>query len=337
MTVPQNPHRWQFSAPAWLLSIVLHLGCFLLLAIAMRSIKAPTATEPARIAEIVLVQTDAQKRTRYFAPATEKEEIAASVDSTPSSSFAALPTAKSIENFAKDDVLPDKVPVALPGSAVAVETHVATNGSTRKSLPISSADEKLISEEATRLAAQRKQQGPTASVTIFGTSPSQGRSFVFVIDRSKSMGGEGLGALDAASLELSKGLNRLTSEHQFQIIAYNNKLHFLNERRLLPATDENKLSVRKFFTDLAAFGGTEHELALHSALRFKPDVVFWLTDGGDPDLNQGQLHVLKQQAGNHTIIHSIQFGFGPPQESDNFMMQVARQNRGVYHYVDMAL
>ena len=73
-----------------------------------------------------------------------------------------------------------------------------------------------------------------------------------------------------------------------------------------------------------------------TALRLKPDVVFLLTDGGDPELNQGQLQWIHQQAGNRTVIHCLEFGKGPLQESDNFLMKIAQQNGGVYRYVDMA-
>ena len=43
--------------------------------------------------------------------------------------------------------------------------------------------------------------GPTAKMTLFGRA-GVGRSFVFLIDRSKSMGSQGLGAIAAAQREL---------------------------------------------------------------------------------------------------------------------------------------
>ena len=78
---------------------------------------------------------------------------------------------------------------------------------------------------------------------------------MFVIDRSKSMGSEGLDAIDAASKEIAIGIAKLIPQHQFQIIAYNHETHFLSERKMLPATDDNKQSIKKFFAELAAFGG----------------------------------------------------------------------------------
>ena len=70
-------------------------------------------------------------------------------------------------------------------------------------------------------------------------------------------------------------------------------------------------------------------------MSLRPDVVFLLTDGADPYLNAAQLQQTRRLAAGRTSIHCIQFGFGPLQESDNFMMRLARQNDGGYQYVEM--
>ena len=61
--------------------------------------------------------------------------------------------------------------------------------------------------------------GEPAPLTVFGAR-SIGRSFVFVIDRSKSMGSSGLGALLAAQKELRAGLSTLSPSQRFEIIYY---------------------------------------------------------------------------------------------------------------------
>jgi hypothetical protein len=194
----------------------------------------------------------------------------------------------------------------------------------------------ILAEEAARRQAAG-QSGPVAAVSLFGGSPAVGRTFVFLIDRSKSMGGTGLGVLEAAAKELASALSRLTPSHRFQVIAYHQQCVYLQgTRRLLPATEENKQAVQTFLGGLAAFGGTEHFLALQLALALKPDVIFLLTDGGDPHLNAAQLRELRRLAAARTSIHCLQFGFGPLQESDNFMMRLAQQNRGGYQYLQVS-
>ena len=89
-----------------------------------------------------------------------------------------------------------------------------------------------------------------------------------------------------------------------------------------------------FIDNLAAFGGTEHEGALITALSMDPDVVVLLTDGGLPWLNESQLRRISRAAGG-TQIHCVQFGSGPPQNRNNFMQELARQNSGTFRYVDV--
>ena len=44
-----------------------------------------------------------------------------------------------------------------------------------------------------------------------------GRRFVFILDRSQSMGGQGLGVLSQAQNELSEAISRLQENHQLLI------------------------------------------------------------------------------------------------------------------------
>ena len=86
---------------------------------------------------------------------------------------------------------------------------------------------------------------------------------------------------------------------------------------------------------ISAQGGTEHEAALKIALNLKPDVIFWLTDGDRPKLDDAQIARINRLAAG-TIIHAIEFGPGPQNEKEknNFLKQIAEANAGEYHYVD---
>jgi hypothetical protein len=196
-------------------------------------------------------------------------------------------------------------------------------------------DEFIRAEQSARQAA-REALGPSTGVSIFGSAPATGRSFVFAIDRSKSMGGDGLNALAAARGELARSLAHLTPKHRFQIIAYHHQCVYFNTPRLVSATEENRLAISRFIDDLGAYGGTDHEMALRAALAMEPDVVFLLNDGGDPHLGEISLKNINRLAEGRTIISCIQFGFGPLGDRDNFMMQLARQNGGSFTYVDMS-
>ena len=177
--------------------------------------------------------------------------------------------------------------------------------------------------------------GPAGEISLFGSPDASGRSFVFVVDRSKSMGGQGLNALHAAGKQLDLAIGKLAKDHRFQVIAYHDKPVFFPDRTMARAIPENQGRLRTFFSGLAAFGATDHELAVLAGLRVKPDVLFLLTDGGSPDLSRVQLDRIRQRAGGLTAIHCIQFGFGPLQDDTPFMRKLAMENRGQFHYVDM--
>jgi hypothetical protein len=68
----------------------------------------------------------------------------------------------------------------------------------RPRIPGSSLDEAAILAEDALIPREKIPTGPTAQLSLFGSANAEGRSFVFVIDRSNSMGGEGLGAITNA-------------------------------------------------------------------------------------------------------------------------------------------
>ena len=77
----------------------------------------------------------------------------------------------------------------------------------------------MIADDQRRIKAQQPVGNP-ASISVFGSGQLNGRRFVFVIDRSQSMGAGGLGVLDRARTELANAINQLESNHSFQIVAY---------------------------------------------------------------------------------------------------------------------
>jgi len=118
-------------------------------------------------------------------------------------------------------------------------------------------------------------------------------------------------------------------------VGYHERTVTMSSRNLLDATKANQQQVAGYIGSLAAFGGTEHENGLVAALTFQPDVVVLMTDGGYPELNAGQLRLIERMAGKKTEIHCIQFGIGPLQTTQNFMMKLASQNNGSFRYIDV--
>ena len=318
------------SMSAWGMSVGVHLGIMISLALLLHMAPRTLPVEPDRPADIVLTRRDAGDEVRYFDDSGESA-AAREARSIPE---AALPPEDAAASLPPPDIaLPARVAdVGAATDSLLPGVTLNANGGRRWSLSDTDAAKVLAEEAARRRAAGVS--GPVTGVSLFGGSPAQGRTFVFLIDRSKSMGSVGLGALGEAERELAKALAHLAPSHRFQVIAYHQQcVYLLNTRKLVPASDQNKQAVQDFFTGLAAFGGTEHFLALQLALGLRPDAVFLLTDGADPHLNESQLRQIRKLAAGQTTIHCIQFGFGPLQEKDNFMMRLASQNNGGYQFV----
>ena len=308
---------------AWTLSLLVHVALLVIVGMSWQTVR-PGLVESDRAVGIVLAQQASTTRVEYL-DEEEANEIAPT----------ARPTAASLDGeVVKEVEFPD---IQLPGADLANPATDLPGDNLRGSqlsnrLP---GIDDVDTSELERPARPVGPSGPAGEISLFGSPEASGRNFVFVIDRSKSMGGQGLNALAAAGKQLDLAIGELLQNHRFQVIAYHDKPVFFPDRAMAKAIPENRQRVRTFFSGLVAFGATDHELAVLAGLRVKPDVLFLLTDGGSPDLTRVQLDRIRQRSGGLTAIHCIQFGFGPLQDAMPFMRKLAMENRGQFHYVDM--
>lgn len=175
-----------------------------------------------------------------------------------------------------------------------------------------------------------------ASMTSFFQVPAHGRSVVYVLDRSTSMGFND--ALSALKRELRASLAQLPDDAQFQVIFYNRvaePMRIAGATDLLIANAANKEAVIRRVEELRADGGTEHLPALQMALSYHPDVIYFLTDADD--LSSEQVRVLTQLNRGRTAIHSFEFCLANRTREELPLHVLARQNRGLYHAVSVQL
>jgi hypothetical protein len=177
-----------------------------------------------------------------------------------------------------------------------------------------------------------------AVVPFFGTK-GKGTKFVFVLDRSASMDGA---PLRKAKAELIKSVNALDNLHQFNIIIYNTTFESRRSGvgpRLIYATDTEKRGAEKYINGITAVGGTGHYEPLMRAIRHRPDVIFFLTDGeSKDDLTAVQLEAIERENsfGRGAQINVIQFGSGGLTDSESRSLQrLAEQNHGDYEYYNV--
>ena len=308
--------------------MVIHTGVLVGLALLWTSrVVGGGGDEGPRRVEIVLAS--AADETEYFDEADLMQSEATASSPAAEESIPDEPPPIDVSELV-NEVAPIDLP--LPGINSSDMT-TPTQTSVLPSTELSEAQKKMLARESAAFAA-RQPRGPATTIKVFGSGEMSGRKFVFVLDRSRSMGAQGLNVIRAASDELTKAINSLEPFHQFQIVAYHHRTLTIVRRSLLNGTDENKKEVAGFISGLAAFGGTEHELALIMALSMSPDVVVFMTDGGIPELNESQLARIRRAAGGAQI-HCVQFGLGPQQQTTGFMRKLAGQNLGTFRYIDV--
>ena len=323
------------SFSSWLLSLAAHLALLILMAALITSDKARGISERGREVGIALAEGEGEA-TEYFDQADADRELdadgAEESSDTPPRDF--VPTQEALAEVQ----LPD---VALPGPAAAGPTDGLIPELEYVPAPRGSAPSQEEIAAARAADALRRRQrgspGPSTEVSLFGSAPAVGNSFVFVVDRSDSMGRDGLGVISRAKHEFRRALAALEPVHRFQIVAYNHEhVFFGGTRELVSATEPNKQLIDQFMGGLAAFGATNHFSAVMAALHRSPDVVFLLTDGGNPTPSYPQMARMLKQARGQTTIHCIQFGRQPFDGEDNFLCRLARETGGSFRYVDVS-
>lgn len=268
---------------------------------------------------------------------------------------AIVPAAPAPSDPARSASYHETATVKAPPSAAETTTTALTDRIAAES-PMDTA--KLLPKRSGALVPPSAIAGPTAAVgmergagrlgsfgpdgvrtSVFGVE-GQGQRFVYVFDRSGSMGDNDDSLLRSAKEELLRSLEVLGDLQQFQIIFYNEAPTLMRlaaqPGRMVFATDDNKAVARSFLERITAGGGTGHEEALALAIKMHPDVIFFLTDADEPAMTADQLARIRRLNDERTAIHTIEFGHGPEVgEEKNFIVQLATQNGGKYRYVDV--
>jgi hypothetical protein len=173
---------------------------------------------------------------------------------------------------------------------------------------------------------------PGASTISFFQISSRGRTVVYVIDRSASMGLNG--GLALAKRELRISIERLPPSTRFQLIAYNRftePVRIGGQISLLSADWENKSRVLRTIEDLRAEGGTDHLAALKRALIYQPEDIFFFTDADD--LTDAQIQIVTNLNRGRTAIHCLECKSYKGTGANTPLQILAAKNHGVFQAV----
>ncbi|MGQ0636189.1 MAG: vWA domain-containing protein [Planctomycetaceae bacterium] len=327
-TIDWQRRGW-LVAPSWLLSLVLHGGLLAMLAVTLHR-AAPVGSPLGLDREVGIYfgSNDANSDfpgeggdAGYVGDAATEEVVASSE--------------RSIAD-AHDELRVDKRPpveLALPTvRAAGIGPGIAMTGDT--SAPASST---VRASGGSGLGEGGGGGGGGGGGTSFFGARGSGQRFVYVLDASGSM--LEYGAIRVAKAELLASLAQLGSDQQFQIVFYNEKNFPMvapgGKSQLFRGTDANRNLASQFINGVNPDGGTRHLTALLEALNYVPDVIYFLTDAGEPRLEAGDLDRIKRRNNGRTQIHAIEFGKGPQLKAENFLKRLARENGGAYVYRDV--
>lgn len=161
---------------------------------------------------------------------------------------------------------------------------------------------------------------------FFGVE-AEGQSFVFVIDRSSSMGA----LLISVRQELDRALSGLDASQSFYVYVYHSRhqpmLYPDAPERMIPVTPEARREVMMWISRIKARDGTQPDSALCEALSFKPDVVFFLTDGRIPSHTVDRIREWRH---DETVVHTIGIAV---QRGEEELKTIAAESGGTYRYI----
>ena len=178
-------------------------------------------------------------------------------------------------------------------------------------------------------------QPQRAPVAVQAGVSAQGNalSVVYLVDASGTM----MTKFDLVRGEVIASVKRLAPDQKFNIIAFQgDSVMVLSERKLVPATDENKTNGYDFMERTTARGGTNPEAAITEAFSQSPQIIYFITDGLDAVAQQKKIEVLIEQLNQRrrTKLNVLYLGNSKDVAMFNFMNRIAAGNGGVVRIPD---
>lgn len=169
--------------------------------------------------------------------------------------------------------------------------------------------------------------GPGPQSSFFGRG-GESRNICFVIDRSGSM----TGVFEYVKKEMQRSIRELDDRQLFHVIFFNfGDPIELPHKRMIFATDRNKLQAIHFIDGMVETGKTDPRSAMRRAfaLRPQPDRIYFLTDGAfDPDIVD---EIARMNVGRKVRINTYAFR---TRTAEAQLKQIASQNGGDYTYIN---
>lgn len=212
------------------------------------------------------------------------------------------------------------------------ELNEKEDASKKKDIPSKMTTKSVKENNDTKIGAARIDKDSLDFRTTFFEIPSNGRSFLFVIDHSGSMAFNN--SLNHAKIELLASLEKLPADAYFGVILYNQNIKQFSidgSFKLAKANQFNKQQLQKDLEVINPEGGTDHIEALRIALGMKPDIIYFLSDA-DLMTYSDVSHILSTKP--QSKIHALHLSPGPDINGPTPLKKLASSTGGIYKHLD---
>ncbi len=167
---------------------------------------------------------------------------------------------------------------------------------------------------------------------------SKGCCVVFVIDCSGSM----VDTFDLLRYEMRRSIAFLSEDQEFHVILFGKGQPIENTpRKLVPATDENKLQCGRWLDEVRPEGQTDPIPALERAFEVlshadspKGKLIYLLTDGVFPD-NEKVLEFVRSRNSDRSVrINAILYSIRRDEQAVAMLETIASESDGKFLYVN---
>ena len=307
------------ATPGWAVSLAIHAGLVLLLALLIVPAQSKSAGT-----FIQAFASEMDEQLEYFEP-VKIEAVDLQTTQMVSASVAAT------------DVTSSSLVGATDLGAVASSLSPADE----LDLPAGTEIGELFTGSAGKAMGSVLPSGAEKTAQFFGVKAT-GRRFVFIVDSSNSMRG---GKFEAAKEELMYAIRRLSKEQAFYIIFFDHNAERMvlpqdAEPGLLPvaAVNVNINGAEKWAGTVVNEGRTDPFDAVKFAIEMVPDAIYLLTDGKFTDRGQTERYLRNNNIIDDPIegrrpkvvIHTICFG---QKDGEETLRAIAKDYGGTYRFV----
>jgi hypothetical protein len=287
------------SAMPWVISLLFHVGIFLVMIFIMFIVITPSSTDEIIIPEVATIERSSGRFTPF------------------------------------NTIIPKPTPRPTIRKPVPQEEVSIDMGTTAKPLVIGVDGGDTVVGPMGLIASPHGRARFFPPGTGDGTGSGSADNIVFVIDRSGSM----LDTFGPVRAEMLRTISRLSNTQMFHIILFaEGRPLEPDHKRLIPALRRNKKAASRFLSDISAEGQTNPVPALQRAFRVlkvarkKGRLIYLLTDGVFPD-NEAVLRTIAHENRDKKVhINTYLYGTAPP-EAVSVMTRIARDNGGRYRFV----